>query len=226
MFIYVRHAFSKANQYHFTVQKYGKENIDDHMDHPYFTRDAQLTDIGHEQSAASGKAFKAWLDDQDDDVVIDKVVISPMMRTIETASAFLREVGYQGEVTLDPILREIMDVNIADMGTEKTPLLERIRNSSNLLTGLTINESELTKEVWFSETPESKAGFNARIEAIRDKYVRPTENDPKKITLVFSHHVVGRGLRGTEEPINNTQIERIKADGSSQTLYKPAPAPI
>lgn len=226
MFIYVRHAFSEANRWGLVTKKYGEENVGDHIDEPYFTRDAKLTDIGHEQAAESGRAFKDWLEDQDEDVIIDKVIISPMMRTIETASAFLREVGYQGEVTLDPLVREKMDVYISELGTDKTPLLERIRKSSDLLAGLSIDESEMTKEIWYNEEPESEADFNERIEAIRQRYIIPNEHDPKRITLVFSHHMIGKGLRENDEHINNTQIERINSDTTSDTIFKSKPAPI
>lgn len=265
MLLYVRHAFSRANEYAAVRNAYGFENVEKHIAPPHNLRDADLTEQGIEQSKASGAAFRKWLQDnyglenfedwisstgtprktdltdqeraklykdafqkwrdENPDIEIE-VIISPMMRAVRTASLFLNEIGYSGTVILDPVLREKMIANVSDMGTEKTPLLEKIRQSSDLLSGLTIDQSEMTKEIWYNEGPETFQGFNARIEEIREKYIKPAERDPKKLTLIFAHHGIGVALSNPEYHLHNTEIVELKSSGAVRPIYTPPPPKI
>ena len=225
MFVYVRHAFSRANKYQTDMQEKGHDGLEgeellNYINATFDERDADLADQGIEQAKESAQLFKQWM--LDNDITIDQVVISPMMRAIRTASIFLEAIGYQGEVTLDPDLQERMQENIADLGSDKTPLLERIRNSSDLLNGLSIDESLLTKEAWYAADAESEEEFSARIDSVRDKYVRTAEHTKGSITLAFSHHQIGQGLKNDNDRIENTAALDIKSDGSYTPLYKAA----
>ena len=224
MFIYVRHAFSRANKYEVEMFEKGHNSLEgeallDYVNATFTERDADLADQGIEQATGSAQLFKQWM--IDNDITIDQVLISPMMRAIRTASIFLEAIGYQGEVKLVPELQERMQISVADLGTDKTPLLDRIRNSSDLLNGLSIDKSLLTKEAWYASTAETNEEFSARIDAVRQKFIKPAENTAGSITLAFTHQLVGRELKHDKSGIENTQALEMKSDGSYRALYRP-----
>lgn len=208
MFLYLRHALSEANQYYNTTTS--------HEPFPY--RDPDITERdGQAQAAEAGQFFRNWA--ARNGVTPARVVISPFLRTIHTATIFLSACGYRGEVILDPLIRERMGGSPSDMGTEKSRLLEHIRNHEVLLRDWDIDDTPLEEEVWFHTDIEDHSIFFERIDAIRSRYIN-RDDDPALATLAFSHAGVGMGLTGLDH-IENCELIRIPAEGSAESLFIP-----
>lgn len=210
MLIFIRHAVSESNVNY--VDTFHTGNFV-----PYPNEDPDITPMGEQQAADAGRALRSWLDTHGK--TIDRVIVSPMFRTMRTASIFLEAAGYKGKVILDPDVRETMKGWPSDKGTPKSKMYDRFTDGDYLLNTCDIDESLITKDVWYSETPETDQEINDRKQTIEDRYLKPALKE-KSLTLIFSHSGTGKNLSGFKR-IANCEMVIMDGQNAARSLYVP-----
>lgn len=216
MLLFVRHAESKANVHH-KHQRKQQEKLGDAFNYAMYPHDdPDITEIGQRQARAAGRFFKKWMDDTG--IRPDKIIISPFLRTIHTASLFLAEAGYTGKVILEPLVREYRDTCPSTRGTAKDDLLRVLEESEHLLSDWDVDTSLLTDDIWFDEQTEDDARREQRAQDIRDKYVE--YKDDNEIVLAFSHGSLG-GMVHNTNVLLNCEIMCLERGKAARSLFAP-----
>ena len=221
MLILIRHALSEANLHNYRKKKEAAALKKQFNEKTFPTTDPDITPVGHEQAAEAGRFFKQWMEDTG--TVPDKIVISPFLRTIHTASIFLKEAGLEGKtVILEPMIREHMDGSKSNMGTAKKELLQMLEDSKHLLQDWNVDTSLMTEEIWYHTVFENDNELQQRLQDIRDRYIDGP--DKKEVILAVSHG--GIGLRLAQwAGVDNCEIIKYEKDTAAQSLFRPSKGP-
>ena len=144
MIYFIRHGESEANLRHtFAGQK----------------DDSLLTEKGKEQAKAEGLKIK------EENLKIDRIISSPLVRALDTAKIVSEIINYDKEVVIDSRITEY------DMGT---------------LTGTPMHEIS-SKMLVAAENAEDANSFRDRVKSFLDEHKKSDEN-----ILMVAHAGVGR----------------------------------
>lgn len=212
MLLFIRHARSLSNE--FTESTLSNYSDFDH-------EDPSLSFTGRAQAQEAAYDLENFL--KTDKKTITRVIISPLLRTMETGGIILDHLNYKGVVELDPLVRERHEHSIAERGTKKSELLDLLQNKGHPLSAHMVDPSKITEELWYDLSYEQDGPFLKRIEQIRETYVTPHDAPNNEITLIISHSAIGNNLLDLEgAPIKNAQIVNITPAGSKdEILFTP-----
>ena len=152
--------------------------------------DPQLTDEGKRQAEAAAKHLR------DDD--IERVIVSPYYRTLETAEILTETLSLP--VTVEPLVRERAFFT-CDIGSPRSSLIERWPS---------FDFADL-EELWWPKLDETEAQVSHRCESFR-RAMAAIEDWHR--VLVVTHWGFIRGLTGKE--VDNADILRFDPTQATQ----------
>ena len=91
------------------LMRHGSVTYFDAAGNPYLPESVPLNELGRAQAAAAGKIFAQ------EDIRFDRVIVSGLPRTVETANSVLAETGQQIELEEWPDVAEIRGGKLADI---------------------------------------------------------------------------------------------------------------
>jgi len=147
--------------------------------------DGDINDTGREQATAAGIKIARELDG------IDVIVSSSMLRTRSTAEIVAREIGYTGEIVIDPELRE------QSYGEWQGKDFNDLRAESMKRYGTEKNWTRIYRD----NNAEPYAAFEERIACA---YERIVARYPGKNVLIVAH---GGTLRALRKRLYNLGVE-------------------
>jgi len=149
--------------------------------------DPSLTEMGREQARALGPALKT--------LEIDRLLVSPYTRTLETAAHVLET--HSITVTIEPLVRERAAFS-CDFGTPRAGLVKSWPDHA----------FDHLNDIWWSDHEESEAAVHERGVLFRDAVVR---NGGWRETAVITHWGFIKALTGL--PVGNCAMVRYDPTG-------------